>query len=213
MTVQPLGDEAFLLRDFGLADPYALSQQVASFPGVRESVSAYETVAVYVDPEVFDLNRFVALAERCADELKPMVGRLIEIPVCYSMGLDFGDVCGALKLGPEELINAHTSHEYTCHAIGFCPGFPYLGYLPPPLCGLSRLPSPRSWVPKGSVGITGNQTGVYPQESPGGWRLIGRTPLEIASLEDAYFPITPGDRVRFVSISEREFEALEGKRL
>lgn len=213
MTVQPLGEEAFLLREFAPADAFALSQALAGFPGVAEAVAAYETVAVYVAAAVFDLEAFAAFARRCARGALAREGRLLEVPVCYALGLDFSETCENLRLSPERLIEAHSGAEYRCCAIGFSPGFPYLGYLPPELSGLSRLPSPRPRVPKGSVGIAGRQTGIYPQETPGGWRLIGRTPLEIACLEDAYFPISPGDRVRFVPISEREFAEMEGRRL
>lgn len=213
MIVQRLGDEAFLLRNIGKCDPFILSGRTCKFPGVIEAVSAYETVAVYVDASSFDLERFAAFAEQCAKEPAGETSRIIEIPVCYSLGLDLEAACKALDLHPEDLTKLHSGTEYRCHAIGFCPGFPYLGYLPAELCGLSRLASPRLRVPKGSVGITGNQTGIYPQESPGGWHLIGRTPLDIVCLEEAYFPLSPGDRVRFVPISENEFASLEGKRL
>ena len=118
--------------------------------------------------------------------------------------------CG---LGADDVIRLHTETEYTVYAIGFCPGFPYLGYLPAPLCGVPRLASPRRRVEAGSVGLTGRQTGIYTEVRPGGWNLIGRTPLTLVHVADGYFPLRTGDRVRFDRIDEAEFRRLEGERL
>ena len=93
------------------------------------------------------------------------------------MQLDLERVAEHLRLTVAEVIALHSSCDYTVHAIGFAPGFPYLGYLPPPLCGVPRLPAPRLRVEPGSIGLTGRQTGIYPLARPGGWNLIGRTPL------------------------------------
>ena len=117
------------------------------------------------------------------------------------------------RLTVDEVVSLHSQSTYVCHAIGFAPGFPFLGYLPEALQGIPRRESPRPRVPAGSVGITGKQTGVYPAQSPGGWAIIGTTPLSLADLDDAYFPISTGDRIRFVPIGEAEFEARRGERL
>ena len=93
------------------------------------------------------------------------------------------------------------------------PGFPYLGYLPEKLCGVPRLNSPRIRVEPGSVGLTGRQTGIYPLPRPGGWNLIGRTPLTLVDVADGYFPLRVGDRVRFSRIESSEYERLYGMRL
>src|SRR5262249_17504461 len=103
--------------------------------------------------------------------------------------------------------------EYTVYAIGFCPGFPYLGYLPPALTGVPRIPSPRLRVEAGGGGPAGRQTGLHPPARPGGWDLIGDTPLQLVSVEDGYFPLRPGDRVRFERIDEAEYKRLKGERL
>src|SRR5262249_43788972 len=116
-------------------------------------------------------------------------------------------------LSPEEVIRLHTGAEYTVYAIGFCPGFPYLGYLPPALCGVPRLDAPRLHVEPGSVGLTGRQTGICTEARPGAWNLSGRTPLELVNVADGYFPLRTGDRVRFVRIDEAEFRRLQGERL
>jgi inhibitor of KinA len=92
------------------------------------------------------------------------------------------------------------------------PGFPYLGYLPAELCGVGRLPSPRTRVEPGSVGLTGRQTGIYPLPRPGGWNLIGRTPLTIVDVAAGFFPLRVGDRVQFARIDEKRFAELEGER-
>jgi KipI family sensor histidine kinase inhibitor len=110
-----------------------------------------------------------------------------------------------------EFIATHSDPEYQVFAVGFRPGFPYAGYLPDRLSGLARRDSPRVRVPAGSVAIAGRQTGIYPDESPGGWHLIGRTPLRIVDLERGYFPIRAGDRLRFVPIDRHEFESRQGE--
>ena len=140
-------------------------------------------------------------------------GRTHVIPCCYELGLDFERIEKHTSLTSEAIIALHLGTVYTVYAIGFCPGFPYLGYLPPPLCGVPRLPSPRLRVEPGSVGLTGRQTGIYTEPRPGGWNLIGRTPLELVNLVDDYFPLRTGDRVQFVRIDEVEFKALQDERL
>jgi inhibitor of KinA len=116
-------------------------------------------------------------------------------------------------LAPDEVIQLHASIEYTVYAIGFSPGFPYLGYLPEQLCSVPRLEAPRVRVEPGSVGLTGRQTGIYPEARPGGWNLIGQTPLQLVDVEHGYFPIRTGDRVRFVRIDETTYGQNAGERL
>jgi KipI family sensor histidine kinase inhibitor len=116
-------------------------------------------------------------------------------------------------MGREEVIAAHSEPEYRVFAIGFQPGFPYAGYLPPALAGLPRRGTPRVKVPRGSVAIAGRQTGIYPQDSPGGWHLLGRTPLRIVDLAKAHFPIRAGDRLRFRPIDSEEFARRKGELL
>ena len=135
------------------------------------------------------------------------------IPCCYERQLDLAHVAEHTGLKEEEVIRLHLETEYTVYAIGFCPGFPYLGYLPRALCGVPRLATPRVRVDAGSVGLTGRQTGIYTEPRPGGWNLIGRTPLELVNLADGYFPLRTGDRVRFRRVDETEFKNLLGQRL
>jgi inhibitor of KinA len=144
---------------------------------------------------------------------EPPPGRLHRIPCCYELQLDLEGVARQTGLTPDEVVRLHTAAEYTVYAIGFCPGFPYLGYLPEPLCGVPRLPAPRLRVEAGSVGLTGRQTGIYTEARPGGWNIIGRTPLELVHVADGYFPLRTGDRVQFCRIDETTFRQMQGQRL
>ena len=153
------------------------------------------------------------LLSYCPDLKGQPEPRRHELPCCYEMNLDLARVADHTGLSPDDVIQRHTAAEYTVYAIGFCPGFPYLGYLPAELCGVPRLPAPRVRVAAGSVGLTGRQTGVYPLERPGGWNILGRTPLVLADPAAGYFPLRVGDRVRFVRIDEAEFRRRSGERL
>ena len=138
--------------------------------------------------------------------------RQIEIPVCYGgeYGPDLNDVSAMHGITPAETIELHSSATYLVYFLGFVPGFAYLGELSEALV-TPRLPRPRRSVPAGSVGIAGSQTGVYPFTTPGGWRLLGRTPLSMfRSDRNAFSLLTIGDRVRFTPISRQRFTALEG---
>jgi len=216
--LQALGDQAILvtLADEAQALRFAARARRLTAPGLLDVVQAYTSVAVYYD---LDQTDFAAVA----DLLRPLLGgqsdegaepgRLVHIPCAYERQLDLARVAGSLGLAAEEVIRLHTATIYTVYAIGFCPGFPYLGYLPPALCGVPRLESPRLRVEAGSVGLTGRQTGIYTEPRPGGWCLIGQTPLQLVNVADGYFPLRTGDRVQFVRIDEAEFRRLEGERL
>jgi inhibitor of KinA len=137
--------------------------------------------------------------------------QLVKIPVCYGgeYGPDLEDVAELHGMTAERAIELHVSATYTVYFLGFVPGFAYLGELPTTLA-TPRLPTPRKIVPPGSVGIAGNQTGVYPVATPGGWRLLGRTPAVMFQPERSEMSLLSiGDRVRFVAISREEFAKLE----
>ena len=211
LRIDPLGESAFILRELGNVPAYAVAEALRGQPGIVDATSAYDTVGVYTSlgyPETALRNLLLELEIKDAGQSKRHL-----IPVCYELGEDLGEVAGRLKLEPDEVISLHSGAEYRCYAIGFCPGFAFLGFLPEELSGLPRRESPRVKVPPGSVGITGRQTGVYPLETPGGWNLIGRTPLRLVDVEDAYFPIRAGDSVEFRRIDQDQFEKLKGKRL
>jgi inhibitor of KinA len=216
VSIVPLGDAAALVSfaDEAAALRFGHAVSHARAPWLLDIVQAYATVGVFFD---LDQIAFHDVAER----LRHLGGPVPEqtrachhlIPCCYEFGPDLQRVCSHTGLAADEVIARHVASEYTVYAIGFCPGFPYLGYLPPELCGVPRLDVPRVRVEVGSVGLTGRQTGIYTEPRPGGWNLIGRTPLELVHVADGYFPLRVGDRVRFQRIDEREFEILKGTRL
>jgi inhibitor of KinA len=217
-SLQPLGDQAALayFADEVAALRFAAAVRRAAAPWLVDVVQAYTSVAVF-----FDLarTRYAAVAEdlrrldAASGDAAPAEARLRRIPCCYELQLDLARVAEHTGLAAEEVVRLHAAAEYTVYAIGFCPGFPYLGYLPAPLCGVPRLEAPRVRLEPGSVGLTGRQTGIYTEPRPGGWNLVGRTPLELVSVADGYFPLCVGDRVRFERIDEAEFRRLRGQRL
>lgn len=216
-SLVPLGDQGALayFADEMAALRFAELVRQTREPWCVDIVQAYTNVAIF-----FDLNliSFRVVAQR----LQQMEGntsalnlenRRHLIPCCYEFQLDLARIGEQTGLRSEEVIRFHSATEYTVYAIGFCPGFPYLGYLPPELCGVPRLESPRLRVEVGSVGLTGRQTGIYTEPRPGGWNLIGKTPLQLVDVADGYFPLRTGDRVRFERIDETEFRKLQGQRL
>lgn len=215
VTVHPLGDQAVQLAFDDESAAFALAEQVraAGWSWVIDVVQAYRSVAVFYDLASVDYSQ----ARSRIQSLRPAdgtahQGRLHTIPCCYELGLDLDRVARHTKLTPEKIVSLHALTEYTVYAIGFCPGFPYLGYLPDGLAGVPRLESPRRKVEAGSVGLTGRQTGIYTEERPGGWNILGQTPLELVNVAEGYFPLRTGDRVRFEAISREVFLDLKGRR-
>lgn len=218
MNVVPLGDQAVLcyFPDEAAAVRFAAAVRAAAPGWLLDVVPAYASAGVFFDPDrvaVPEVTRWVkGLKQPPADAGGPP-GRTHAVPVCYEMQLDLGRVAEHTGLTRDRVIELHSAREYTVYAVGFVPGFPYLGYLPDELCGVGRLPSPRLRLDPGSVGLTGRQTGVYPLARPGGWNIVGRTPLTLVDVADGYFPIRVGDAVRFARIDEAEYRRLEGERL
>lgn len=208
MTITPFGESAYLLRELPAA-PFRIARALNArpVPGLVEAVASYDAMAVYV-LEGFDPRLLEDLP--LGDEGE---ARRHRIPVCYSMGPDLMEVAERLDLTPDRVIAAHSQTVYRCAAVGFRPGFAYLGDLGDAIAGLPRRAEPRVRVEAGSVGITGRQTGVYPAPSPGGWWLIGQTPLVLVDPESGYYPIEAGDEVEFVPIGEEEYAARRGERL
>jgi inhibitor of KinA len=222
MTLHPMGDAAVVLEigsaidDPTLARVTAVARAIAAHrpAGVVDIVPAFGSVTVFYDPP-----RSAGYDDLAAELLRLAVGsgqvgplaasRLVEIPVCYGgeFGPDLGVVSAHAGLTPEEVIALHSGPEYRVHAIGFSPGFPYLGGLPSRL-HTPRRATPRPQVPAGSVGIGSAQTGVYPVASPGGWHLIGRTPRALFRLHKSPPALLmTGDRVKFRPITPEEFAA------
>jgi len=185
------------------------SQPIA---GVRNLHPAYCSLLVKFDAQMW---RHEEMEEKLREYLEQLhevrlpEPRLREIPVCYGeeFGPDLQDVAGTHGITSEQVIQLHTSTTYLVYFLGFVSGFAYLGELPEALV-TPRHATPRRKVPAGSVGIAGNQTGVYPCETPGGWRLLGRTPLAMFRPDhDGLSLLSIGDRVRFKAISREQFAA------
>jgi inhibitor of KinA len=215
----PLGDSAVRIQ-FGTEISPQINRRIGRFcrvlesepiAGVIEWVPSYAVVTVYfclwqISYEEVCSELSQRLRQRSATPLS--AARLIEIPVCYGglHGLDLAEVAEAHRLTAAQVIRRHTAPAYRVYFLGFLPGFAYLGGLAPTLA-TPRRATPRLSVPAGSVGIAGAQTGVYPSETPGGWQIIGRTPLCL--YDPARQPpalLAAGARVKFVPITEQQFE-------
>ncbi len=181
---------------------WALAEQARQWPGVGETLPGMNNLTLTVDPTAIDLDTLSAQVLQVWPTLSAgaIEGRLVEIPVAYGgeHGPDLADVAAHTGLTPAEVVRRHSGGEYIVYLLGFLPGFAFMGGLPPELA-TPRRAEPRTAVPARSVGIGGEQTGIYPLVSPGGWQLIGRTPLELFDPK-AQPPtlLRPGDRVRFV---------------
>ncbi|MCL2789238.1 MAG: 5-oxoprolinase subunit PxpB [Desulfobulbus sp.] len=179
-------------------------------PAIEAVVPSYCTLAVHYDPDQIDPAALSSLlGDLAAHAKEAAVPRAItvEIPICYGgeFGPDLDAVAAHNRLALEEIIRLHSGSSYRIYAIGFTPGFCYLGGLDPRL-HTPRLATPRLQVPAGSVGIAGAQTGIYPQASPGGWQLIGRTPLSLFAPErEPPVCYRPGDSIRFRPIPAAAF--------
>ena len=194
---------------------HSLALQLAQHPirGMIEYVPAYATVTIYYDPmqQSFagaKVELQTTLLNLRDESLKDQ--RTVEIPVCYGgdYGPDLEFVAQHNSLTEEKVVAIHSAADYLVYMIGFAPGFPYLGGMSEQIAA-PRRESPRLQIPAGSVGIAGAQTGVYPIETPGGWQLIGRTPLELfRPTEDPPTRLRAGDIVRFRPITSEEFDRL-----
>jgi inhibitor of KinA len=227
MKLEPMGDSAVVatlgpgIDAATLASVLALSGAIsaASRAGITDVVPAYASVTAFYDPAQFAESpgdaydavcRFIqSCAGRAVGAAPGSTPRQVEIPVCYGgeHGPDMGAVAEHCKISADEVARLHAGADYLVHAIGFTPGFPYLGGLPEAL-RTPRRDTPRAHVKAGSVAIGGPQTGVYPVDSPGGWRIIGRTPLALfrPGMSPAAL-LRPGDHVRFRAISAEEFDS------
>lgn len=181
----------------------------AELDGVVELVPTYRSITLHFDPS---LTRYDTLQQAILDLDMDEGGaagdqrRVVEIPTLYGgeYGPDIGFVAENAGVSEAEVIEIHSGSDYLVYAMGFSPGFPYLGGLDPRL-NTPRLTTPRTLIPGGSVGIAETQTGAYPVASPGGWQLIGRTPLRLFDPEaDPPALINAGDRVRFVPLADEE---------
>jgi KipI family sensor histidine kinase inhibitor len=220
----PEGEGGLLVQLGDAVDPdvnarvHALARAVGRRLGplVLEVVPSYASLLVVFDPLRIDRARLEARVAALAGDVEGIRAapprRVVEVPVCYGgdLGPDLEDVARVTGLAAGEVIARHAAPIYRVYLLGFTPGFPYLGGMDAALA-CPRLPSPRLRVPAGSVAVAGAQTGVYPVESPGGWRLLGRTPLRLFDPSPGArrpFLLAAGDGLRFVPVDRARFEAL-----
>jgi inhibitor of KinA len=191
-----------------------LAMERENIKGIIETIPTYRSLMIIYEPMIIELQELTDKAKSIMvkmDEMKIPDARVIEIPTLYGgeYGPDIEFVAQHNKISQEEVIKIHTSKEYLIYMIGFTPGFPYLGGMNDEIA-TPRLQNPRSKIPVGSVGIAGEQTGIYPIESPGGWQLIGRTPVK---LYDPYRKepvlLNAGDFIKFIEIDEVEYKNIE----
>ena len=217
-SISSLGDRALIVRLGDRIDletfrrVCSLSRQLEDncVDGLIEYVPAFSTVTVYYDPlrrTALQMREAIEQAIAQPDRVNVPPQRTVSIPVCYGgeFGEDLEFVAQQRGLTPEEAIEIHCGAEYLVYMLGFAPGFPYLGGMSPRIA-TPRRDTPRVRTPAGSVGIAGEQKDVYPIETPGGWQLIGRTPLALfRPQEDPPTLLLPGDTVRFVPITAEQF--------
>jgi KipI family sensor histidine kinase inhibitor len=217
--IVPAGDSALIVEFEERIDPAvnartiacAEAVQAANVSGVRDVVPTFRSVAIYFDPLKTDSD---ALMERVAHEAEHAAAPtaaavpLLRIPVCYGgeLGPDLPGVAAFARLAEDEVIRIHSGATYRVFMLGFVPGFAYLGLVDERIA-MPRHSTPRVRVPIGSVGIAGVQTGIYPAETPGGWQLIGRTPLKpFDAARSEPFLLKAGDSVRFYPIDRAEYD-------
>lgn len=225
--IEPVGDRCLLVRvedSVGVQTSMAVHRvaaclQAAALPGVIDVVPAFTTVALHYLPDALPRDgtaqaytrmKTLVQAALAANTITPVAsGRLVEVPACYGgrFGPDLEEVADRCKLLPEEVIARHTASEQVIYTFFFAPGNPFCGPVDASL-QVPRRKSPRTAVPAGSVAIANGISTVYQTESPGGWNLIARTPWSLFDIRrDPPARLNIGDRVRFVAISEAEFDA------
>ena len=211
--IVPYGPEALLLNWEQRIDPaisagvHAWAALIGRHPAVRECVPAYASLLVrFATPLVsaYDLREYILDLAPVAGARKDAIRH--QLPVCYD-GPDLDATAKLLRLTTERLISLHADRDYLVYQIGFRPGFGFLGQTAPEL-SVGRHPTPRARVAAGSVGLAGRQTGVYPSDSPGGWRLIGRCPYPLVRAGDDPALLRAGDTVRFRPVSAVEYDHL-----
>jgi inhibitor of KinA len=219
--ILPCGDSAFTIEFGQVINPFinqkvhVLCEKIRSkpLPGLIDLIPSYRSLLIQYNPVLCsfeELKAFVREVINAPGETASREMRLVEIPVCYGgdFGPDLEEVAALQGLSPETVIQLHSDPVYQVYMIGFTPGFPFLGGLNSRLF-TPRKKTPRQRVPAGTVGIADQQTGIYSLDSPGGWQLIGRTPVKLFDLDrDDPFYLKPGDRVRFYPIRPDEFTRL-----
>jgi inhibitor of KinA len=218
VRIRPLGDAAWTIELPDRIDPTVNSRalelasriEAAGLSGIRDIVVAYRTVTVFIDPLAEGAALMEAALHRIAAETpadRDVAGAQVEVPVCYDQacGPDLEDVAAFARCAVEDVIARHLALTYRVYLVGFVPGFAYMASVDPTIAA-PRRSAPRLKVPAGSVAIAAGQTGIYPAETPGGWHIIGRTPVRPFDPERTEpFLFHPGDEVRFRRIDHAEF--------
>jgi len=213
------GHQALLLEWQQQIDPlindsvHAYAQMCLIVAGVKEAVPAYCSLLVYFDPAVTDAYHLREQLYAMQVESKPLSGQVHRLPVCYGgdFGPDLEEVAERLSLKVSKLIKLHQDSTYRVYQLGYQPGFAFLGLTDPAL-GIERRKTPRARVAAGSVGLAGRQTGIYPEEYPGGWQIIGRCPWPMMEVkEDSLTRLQAGDQVQFFAIKPEEWAKYEEK--
>lgn len=182
--------------------------------GVIEWIPTYTAVSIYYEPYVITFEEIKQQIESMREKLEKITlppANVIKLPVYYGgeTGPDLEQVANHNQLSIDEVIRIHTSSDYLIYMMGFTPGFPYLGGMSEKIA-TPRLKEPRLKVPAGSVGIAGSQTGVYPMETPGGWQIIGKTPVKLYDpMRNKPILLKAGNYIRFVQVSESEYKEIE----
>jgi inhibitor of KinA len=219
--IVPAGDSTLVVEFEARVDPIVNERAIrladrmraAAITGVRDVMPTYRSVAVFFDPlrtNYDDLLDRLGREADLLDDTPPAQRPPLRIPVCYGgeLGPDLDGVAARANMSPEQVVAVHSSETYRVFMLGFLPGFAYMGLVDLRIAAPRHL-TPRVRVPKGSVGIAGRQTGIYPAETPGGWQLLGRTPVRPFDINRASpFLFRAGDAVQFVSVDRDEYERL-----
>lgn len=218
ITAKPFGEKAVLIEWPNRVEEAILDDILrfktfleSEIDGDHELVPAYNSLTL-IKPKI--VSEFLTVKKKLLDMYASLDGAvkrqnyLWKLPVCYDeeFGIDLEELAEELKMSVEALVSMHASHEYRVYGIGFLPGFMYLGGLPKKL-ETKRKSEPRLKVEKGAVGLAGKQTGVYPQESPGGWNIIGNCPISMFNVDlDQPCFVSVGDKIKFEMITKAEYE-------
>lgn len=216
MDITSINEESILIR-FGDNISDDLHHRVKyyfkalkDYPGLLSLVPSYNSLMIYYDVLLVDLENLkkeILNMSYDNDQAKTQ-RKVVEIPVCYDLGLDIERVSEHTGFSSETIVDKHTAVDYLVYMIGFTPGFPYLGGLDESLT-TPRLEVPRTRIEAGSVGIGGSQTGIYPLDTPGGWNIIGKTPLDLFDKNTSETLLEMGDYIRFVSIDESSYHEIK----
>ncbi|WP_343668006.1 5-oxoprolinase subunit PxpB [Chitinophaga sp.] len=227
-TINPLGDHSLII-EWSQEISHAVHDKVMNvynhlltmqLPYILDIIPAYASLTIVYDILLVrreqnnnaftTIQSLIAPALTAPVEIQKITPRLLEIPVCYdpSFGLDLSTMAAQKGISEADIIDLHTSQTYTVYMLGFLPGFPYMGKVDDRLA-TPRQKKPRLHIPAGSVGIAGGQTGIYPLASPGGWNIIGQTPVRMfdPALDSPCY-CHPGDEVKFIPVSLREFHKM-----